>query len=119
MSEPAAPSPAKLTIQAGNCGLTTAIDDEVICPDPTHKAKNDFTNERSNLADFELIQHAWLAKPGASYDRIELSLDRWTSVYLKYENAWRDNRTKAWTSLKVFTSSIITNSTIAAPPATT
>ena len=35
---------------------------------------------------------------GASYDRIETSLDRWTSVYLKYENAWRDNRTKTWTS---------------------
>src|SRR3954447_12798871 len=35
---------------------------------------------------------------GANYDRVKTSLDRWTSVYLKYENAWRDNREKSWTS---------------------
>ena len=31
-----------------------------------------------------------------------LSLQRWTSVYLEYENAWRDNKTKAWTSPEGF-----------------
>jgi hypothetical protein len=35
---------------------------------------------------------------GSNYDRIEVSLDRWTSVFIKYENAWRDNKTKTWTS---------------------
>ena len=27
-----------------------------------------------------------------------MSLQRWTSVFLQYENAWRDNRTKTWTT---------------------
>jgi len=25
-------------------------------------------------------------------------LQKWTSVYLQYENAWRDNRNKKWTT---------------------
>ena len=27
-----------------------------------------------------------------------MSLKRWTSVFLHYENAWRDNKTKSWVS---------------------
>jgi hypothetical protein len=89
----------KLTIQAGNRGLTTALDDEVIlCLIQLTKHKNNFTNRRVVFSRHELVQLLKWSVGGASYDRIEVSLDRWTSVYLKYENAWRDNRTKTWTS---------------------
>ena len=93
----------KLTIQAGNCGLTTAIDDEVILAlIQITKVKNGFSNKRVEFTRFELITKLGWPNAGSSYDRIELALDRWTSVYLKYENAWRDNRTKAWTSPQGF-----------------
>ena len=93
----------KLTIQAGNCGLTTAVDDEVILAlIQITKAKNGFCNKRVEFTRFELITKLGWPNAGSSYDRIELALDRWTSVYLKYENAWRDNRTKAWTSPQGF-----------------
>jgi hypothetical protein len=93
----------KLTIQAGNCGLTTAIDDEVILAlIQIAKEKNGFSNKKVEFSRFELINKLGWPNAGTSYDRIELALDRWTSVYLKYENAWRDNRTKAWTSPQGF-----------------
>jgi hypothetical protein len=89
----------KLTIQAGNCGLTTALDDEVIlCLIQLTKQKTNFTSRRLEFSRHELVQLLGWSVGGPSYDRIETSLDRWTSVYLKYENAWRDNRTKTWTS---------------------
>ena len=47
----------------------------------------------------ELLQTLGWSDAGSNYSRIETSLDRWTSVYLKYENAWRDNRTKTWRSV--------------------
>ncbi len=89
----------KLTIQAGNYGLTTAVDDEIIIAliQLTKKHSN-FTERKVTFSRLELIR--WLGWPshGASYERILLSLQKWTSVYLQYENAWRDNRKKAWTT---------------------
>ena len=93
----------KLTIQAGNRGLTTAIDDEVILAlIQITREKNGFSTKRVDFTRFELITTLRWPNAGSSYDRIELALDRWTSVYLKYENAWRDNRTKSWTSPQGF-----------------
>jgi hypothetical protein len=90
----------KLTIQAGNCGLTTAIDDEVILAlIQLTKRDNNFSNRRVNFSRLELIKALNWANTGQSYDRIKTSLDRWTSVYLQYENAWRDNRTKTWKTI--------------------
>jgi Replication initiator protein A len=89
----------RLTIQAGNYGLTTAIDDEVILAlIQLTKQKNHFTNRRVEFSRHELVQLLGWSIGGASYDRVLLSLQRWTSVYLQYENAWRDNRAKAWTT---------------------
>jgi hypothetical protein len=89
----------KLTIQAGNYGLTTAVDDEVIIAlIQLTKSHSNFTKRKVSFTRLELIK--WLGWPshGASYERILLSLQKWTSVYLQYENAWRDNREKAWTT---------------------
>ena len=92
----------KLTISTGNeaLGLTTAVDDEIILAFiQLTRIKNNFTQRKVEFSRHELIQLLGWARTGASYDRIEKSLDRWTSVYLKYENAWRDNRTKTWKSI--------------------
>jgi hypothetical protein len=90
----------KLTISAGNHGLTTAADDEVILSlIQLTKQKNNFTNRRLDFSRHELVQMLGWSVGGASYDRILLSLKRWTSVFLQYENAWRDNRTKTWTTV--------------------
>ena len=89
----------KLTISAGNHGLTTAIDDEVILAlIQMTKSKNNYTDRRVEFSRHELIQLLNWPRTGASYERILLSLKRWTSVFLQYENAWRDNRTKSWVS---------------------
>ncbi len=89
----------KLTIQAGNYGLTTAADDEVILAlIQITKQKNNFTQRRVPFSRLELIRMLDWPTHGASYERILLSLQKWTSVYLQYENAWRDNRAKAWTT---------------------
>jgi hypothetical protein len=91
----------KLTIKAGGYGLTTPADDEVILAlIQITRQKNNFTNRKVEFSRLELIRMLAWPSHGASYDRIELALDRWMSVYLKYENAWRDNRTKSWTSPK-------------------
>jgi Replication initiator protein A len=89
----------KLTIKAGGYGLTTAADDEVILAlIQITRQKNNFTQRKGEFSRLELIRMLDWPTHGASYDRIELSLDKWMSVYLKYENAWRDNKTKSWTS---------------------
>jgi hypothetical protein len=89
----------KLTISAGNHGLTTAIDDEVILAFiQTTKSSNNFTNPKVEFSRHALIQSLNWPRTGASYDRLHLSLKRWTSVFLHYENAWRDNKTKSWVS---------------------
>lgn len=89
----------KLTITAGNHGLTTAADDDVILSlIQLTRQKNNFTNRRVEFSRHELVQLLGWTVGGASYDRLLLSLQRWTSVFLQYENAWRDNRTKTWTT---------------------
>jgi hypothetical protein len=89
----------KLTISAGNHGLTTAADDEVILSlIQLTKQKNNFTDRKLTFSRHELVQTLGWSVGGASYERILLSLKRWTSVFLQYQNAWRDNRTKTWTT---------------------
>ena len=87
----------KLTIQAGNYGLTTAVDDEVILAlIQLTRTHNNFKTRRLEFTRHELIKMLDWPRTGTSYDRILLALRKWTSVYLDYENAWRDNRAKAW-----------------------
>ena len=63
----------KLTISAGNHGLTTAIDDEVILAFiQTTKSRNNFTNPKVEFSRHELIQSLNWPRTGASYDRLHL-----------------------------------------------
>jgi hypothetical protein len=90
----------KLTIQAGKFGLATAIDDEVILAlIQITKQTTNFGSRKVEFYTNDLIKTLGWYDSGASYQRIQKSLDRWTSVYLKYENAWRDNRTKTWKTI--------------------
>jgi len=90
----------KLTIQAGKFGLATAIDDEVILAlIQISKQTTNFGSRKVEFSTNDLIKTLGWHNSGLSYQRIQKSLDRWTSVYLKYENAWRDNRTKTWKTI--------------------
>ena len=71
----------KLTIRAGTCGLTTAIDDQVILAlIQLTRSKNNFTERKLEFSRYELTQLLGWSLGGASYERIKTSLDRWTSV---------------------------------------
>jgi hypothetical protein len=78
-------------------GLPTSVDDEVLV------GLIQLTKRRSNFADnlvyfsrYELIELLGWPQSGASYKRIEESLNRWVSITLMYENAWWDNAAKSW-----------------------
>jgi hypothetical protein len=89
----------KLTISAGTYGLTTAADDEIILAlIQITKSNNNYNSRKVEFSRLGLINMLGWPNTGQSYDRIEQSLDRWMSVSLKYENAWRDNKAKRWTS---------------------
>lgn len=80
-------------------GLPTSIDDDIIL------ALIQLTKQQSNFLCLEvtfkrreLIGLLGWADKGRSYDRIVASLHRWASTYRHYENAWRDNEERRWTS---------------------
>jgi hypothetical protein len=92
----------KVTIKApeeakGRHGLPTAVDDDVILGlIQLTKMSNSFTSREVEFSRLELIKLLNWPDSGESYRRLGLSLKRWLSVTLIYENAWRDNRKGAW-----------------------
>jgi hypothetical protein len=90
----------KLTISTPEeYGLPTSIDDDVILA-LIHltKQQNNFTRQEVFFTRRQLIDLLGWTDKGRNYERIETSLDRWASTYLKYENAWWDNEGRRWTS---------------------
>jgi hypothetical protein len=80
-------------------GLPTSIDDDVILSlIQLTKQQNNFSRPDITFTRRQLIELLGWTDKGRNYDRIELSLDRWSSTYLKYENAWWDNEGRRWTS---------------------
>jgi hypothetical protein len=92
----------KVTIKApeeahGRHGLPTAVDDDVILGlIQLTKMANGFTSREVEFSRLELIRLLGWPDSGDSYRRLSVSLKRWLSVTLLYENAWRDNRKGAW-----------------------
>src|SRR5664280_838808 len=92
----------KVTIKApeeasGRHGLPTAVDDDVILGlIQLTKMANGFTSREVEFSRLELIRLLGWPDSGESYRRLSVSLKRWLSVTLLYENAWRDNRKGAW-----------------------
>ena len=95
----------KVTIKApeepnGQSGLPTAVDDDVILGlIQLTKMTNGFTSQEVEFSRLELIRLLGWPDSGDSYRRLTVSLKRWLSVTLLYENAWRDNRKGTWTTI--------------------
>ena len=80
-------------------GLPTATDDDVILAlIQLTRRQNNFTRPEVSFTRLQLIDLIGCPDNGYSFDRIVASLDRWTSTYLKYENAWWDNQGRRWIS---------------------
>jgi hypothetical protein len=80
-------------------GLPTSIDDDIILSlIQLTKKQNNFSRPDVTFTRRHVIDLLGWTDKGRNYDRIELSLDRWSSTYLKYENAWWDNEGRRWTS---------------------
>ena len=88
----------KLTVSADEAhGLPTAVDNDVILGlIQLTKMVNQFTSREVEFSRLDLIRLLGWPDSGDSYRRLTVSLKRWLSVTLLYENAWRDNRKGAW-----------------------
>ncbi|MGE3821065.1 MAG: replication initiator protein A, partial [Isosphaeraceae bacterium] len=90
----------KLTITAHEeYGLPTSIDDDIILAlIQLTKKQNNFTRPQIFFTRRQLLEMLGWADKGRNYDRIEQSFERWTSIFLRYENAWWDHEGRQWTS---------------------
>ena len=89
----------KLTIEGSETyGLPTAKDDEVILAFIQLSKRRGFDGQKLEFTRYDLLQVLGWPNTGQSYARIELSLRRWVSVTLHYENAWWSKSEERWTS---------------------
>ena len=80
-------------------GLPTSIDDDIILAlIQLTKQQSNFSRPDVAFTRRQVIELLGWTDKGRNYDRIEMSLDRWASTYLRYENAWWDNEGRRWTS---------------------
>jgi hypothetical protein len=76
-------------------GLPTAVDADVIIGLlQLTKVRTDFIDRRVGFTRHELLRLLGWPDRGRYYQRLEESLDRWTTVTLKYDNIWWNNKTK-------------------------
>jgi plasmid replication initiation protein len=76
-------------------GLPTAVDADVIIGLlQLTKVRTDFVDRRVGFTRHELLGLLGWPDRGRYYQRLEESLDRWTTVTLKYDNIWWNNKTK-------------------------
>ena len=89
-------NPEKIRFRSG---LPRAVDDDVLLGlIQLTKQVNGFTSPEVRFSRMGLIRLLGWPDSGKSFKRLDESLQRWVSVTLKYENAWRDNRGKRWLS---------------------
>jgi hypothetical protein len=80
-------------------GLPTSIDDDIILAlIQLTKQQNNFSRPKITFTRRQVIELLGWTDKGRNYDRIEMSLVRWGSTFLRYENAWWDNESRRWTS---------------------
>lgn len=92
----------KLTVSAPDAyGLPTAKDDEVILGlIQLTKLANGFTDRVVYFSRYDLMKLIGWPNTGFYYHRLEESLDRWTAVFLHYENAWWDHQSQRWVNAR-------------------
>lgn len=91
----------KVTITAPpKYGLPTVKDEEVLLGLlAITKQKNNFGECTVHFSRRELISLLGWNDQGYSYQRLIESLERWASVFFKYENGWWDNLRKEWVDI--------------------
>jgi Replication initiator protein A len=84
-------------------GLPTAKDEEVLLGLlQLTKITNEFTSPRVEFSRYQLLELLKWKNEGPSYRRLVKAFDRWLNTSLTYNNAWRDNTRKEWTTRKGF-----------------
>ncbi len=87
----------QLTVMAADkYGLPNPLDDEIILALIQLSKRQGFTSKTVLFSRYEIIQILGWEDESWNYHRILQGLERWTSVTLKYENAWWDPAAKAW-----------------------
>jgi hypothetical protein len=88
----------KLTVMGtSKLGLPTARDDEILLGlIQLTRLQNNFNERNVHFSRYELLRLLGWNDEGKNYRRIDESLHRWASIYLRYEKAWWDNRAKSW-----------------------
>ena len=77
-------------------GLPNAVDDEIILALIQISKKQGFTQKTVPFSRYEIIQILGWEDQTWNYQRVVQALDRWTSVTLKYVNAWWEPKSKSW-----------------------
>jgi len=84
-------------------GLPSSIDDEVLLALIQISSVRGFP-QRVEFSRYEVLNILGWDHSGKSYKRIEEAIDRWTSISLDYENAWRekglDGADSSWVDAK-------------------
>jgi hypothetical protein len=78
-------------------GLPTAKDEDVLMGLlQLAKLRNEFASPVVHFTRLELIELLGWDNTRWSYERIALALERWLSVSITYNKAWRDNKDREW-----------------------
>ena len=80
-------------------GLPTAVEADVLLVlIHLSNVRTGFKERRVSFSRYELIKFLGWDLGGKSYERLDQSLRRWTSVTLHYKHAWWDRNDKKWRS---------------------
>lgn len=87
----------KLTVTASDrYGLPTATDDEVLLGLLQLSRWQRFSSPTVAFTPYQLMKILGWHITTANYRRLRESIERWLSVTLHYENAWRDKKSGHW-----------------------
>ena len=91
----------QLTITGSDAyGLPRALDDEVLLGLIQLTKLRGFGDRKVPFTRYQLIQLLGWRNETKSYERVEVSLNRWTGVTLYYRNAWWNRAKKCWMNEK-------------------
>ena len=83
---------------ADDYGLPVPFDDEVIFALVNIATRSGNVGETLQFVPNQIMEVLGVKKHTYYRDRIKESIERWTSITMHYQNAWRDIETKEWMS---------------------
>jgi hypothetical protein len=91
----------RLTITGSDAfGLPRALDDEVLLGLLQLTKLGGFADRKVPFTRYQLIRLLGWRNETKSYERVEVSLNRWTGVTLYYRNAWWNRAKQCWMNEK-------------------